>query len=223
MALAAICSSLRVTFTPTLMLGAMTMAVRWAKTAISAFCASVKPVVPTTAFTPSSQHTARWARVPSGRVKSIRTSAFFRPAAMSAVMATPLAWPRNAVASEPMPGLDGTSSAPASTQSSLARRASISMRPMRPDAPATATRRGRDGVDAGAGEGVPVMSVLYVVVGFEVRRASIYPLPHRPDRENQRAGASSGGGLAEACSSGGAVGVARLEEETAELLSHFQL
>jgi hypothetical protein len=41
-----------------------------------------------------------------------------------------------------MAGLEGTSSAPASTQSSLARMASISMRPMRPDAPATATRQG---------------------------------------------------------------------------------
>src|SRR3989344_5888798 len=105
-----------------------------------------------------------------------------------------------------MPGLDGTSSAPASTQSSLARRASISMRPMRPDAPETATRRGREGVDAGAGKGVPVMSVLYVVIGFEVRRASIYPLPHRPDRENQRAGASSGGALTGAGPRGGAGG-----------------
>ena len=91
MAWAAICSSLSVTFTPTLMLGENMMAVRCAKASSSAFCASVKPVVPMTAFTPSSAHTAMWARVPSGRVKSISTSAFCRPTFRSAVIATPLA------------------------------------------------------------------------------------------------------------------------------------
>lgn len=67
------------------------LAVRCAWVSSSAFCASVKPVVPMTAFTPSWLHTARWASVPSGRVKSMSTSAFLSPAATSAVMATPLA------------------------------------------------------------------------------------------------------------------------------------
>src|SRR3990167_8411827 len=80
------------------MLGAMTMAVGCAWAAISAFCASVKPVVPMTALTPSSAHTARWASVPSGRVKSISTSAFFNPSCRLAVIGTPLATPRKAVA-----------------------------------------------------------------------------------------------------------------------------
>ena len=55
------------------MLGAITIAMCCACAAISAFCASLKPVVPITALTPSSRHTARCASVPSGRVKSIST------------------------------------------------------------------------------------------------------------------------------------------------------
>ena len=74
-----------------------------------------------------------------------------------AVIGTPLATPRKAVASEPMATLAGMSRAPARTQSSLARSASISMRPMRPEAPATATRQGEE---EGAGAVVPVMSFL---------------------------------------------------------------
>ena len=104
---------------------------------------------------------------------------------MSAVMATPLAWPRKAVASEPTAGLAATSSAPASTQSSLARMASISMRPMRPDAPATATRQGV--VTVAAGVGVPVMKILF---GWWQHRD--HALGCR-GRWRQRAGASSGG------------------------------
>ena len=93
------------------------MAMSLAASAISAFCASLKPVVPITACTPSSRHTARCASVPSGRVKSISTCASCRPARRSDTMGTPLAKPRNAAASLPIAALPATSSAPARRQS----------------------------------------------------------------------------------------------------------
>ena len=63
------------------MLGAMTMAVRWCMGGDLGLLGVVKPVVPMTACTPSSRQMARWASVPSGRVKSISTSAFCSPGA----------------------------------------------------------------------------------------------------------------------------------------------
>jgi hypothetical protein len=87
------------------MLGDITMPISRAAAAISAFCASVKPVVPMTMRTPWARQAARWASVPSGRVKSISTSAWARPWARSSVMATPLAMPSQPVASRPMAGL----------------------------------------------------------------------------------------------------------------------
>ncbi len=86
-------SNLSVTFTPTLMLGAITIAMRFAASAISAFCSSEKPVVPITRFTPCASQARRWSIVPSGRVKSIRHWLCDRPAATSAVMSTPEAYP----------------------------------------------------------------------------------------------------------------------------------
>jgi hypothetical protein len=139
--LAAISSSLKVTFTPTLMLGDSITAVRRAYSAMRAFCSSLKPVVPMTSLTPSSAQMARWSMVPSGRVKSIRQSALDSAARTSLSMAMPLGWPRKAEGSVPSAGLSGRSRAAVSARSSLCRMASISMRPMRPEAPATATRR----------------------------------------------------------------------------------
>ena len=78
--------------------------------------------------------------VPSGRVKSIRQSALASAARTSLSITRPLGWPRKAEGSVPSAGLSARSSAAASTQSLLFRMASISMRPMRPEAPATATR-----------------------------------------------------------------------------------
>ena len=140
--MAAISSSFKVTLTPTLMLGEKTMAMSWLAACISAFCDSEKPVVPITICTPIWRHTATCVMVPSGRVKSISTCAFFRPCARSAVIKTPLLCPVKALASLPMDGLAAMSKAPASWQSGASAMASISMRPMRPLAPATAIRRG---------------------------------------------------------------------------------
>ena len=58
-------SSLSVAFTPTLMLGAKTMAVFWAATSMAARPASSKPVVPMTAFTPWRTQACRCSSVPS--------------------------------------------------------------------------------------------------------------------------------------------------------------
>jgi hypothetical protein len=84
-----------------------------AAAAISAFWASLKPVVPMTARTPCRRQAARCASVPSGRVKSISTSARARPACRSAVIATPVVLAEKAPASWPSAGLPATSSAPA--------------------------------------------------------------------------------------------------------------
>jgi hypothetical protein len=65
-ALAAISSSLSVTFTPTLMLGAITIAMSRAASAIWCFWASLKPVVPITRLTPRSRQADRCASVPFG-------------------------------------------------------------------------------------------------------------------------------------------------------------
>ena len=54
------------------MLGDITIEMSREAAWISAFWASVKPVVPITILTPNSRATRRWAIVPSGRVKSIR-------------------------------------------------------------------------------------------------------------------------------------------------------
>ena len=118
------------------------MAMDFAASAISAFCASVKPVVPMTAFTPCCTQTRKWASVPSGRVKSIRHWLPAKPASKSAVMVTPVDWPPKAPASWPRAELLAMSSAPENTQSPLARTASTSIWPMRPLAPATQMRKG---------------------------------------------------------------------------------
>jgi hypothetical protein len=86
-----------------------------------------KPVVPITALTPSSRHTFRWAKVPSGRVKSIRNCDCCKPALRSLVTSTPLALPMAAPASVPMAGLLGMSRAPVRLQSSALAMASMSM------------------------------------------------------------------------------------------------
>ena len=93
-------SSLSVAFTPTLMLGAKTMAVFWAATSMAARPASSKPVVPMTAFTPWRTQACRCSSVPSGRVKSIRQSAPDSASRLS-VMATPVCLPSGAPASWP--------------------------------------------------------------------------------------------------------------------------
>ena len=156
------------------MLGAITMAMSRAASAMAAFCASEKPVVPITMATPRRRQAARWARVASGRVKSISTRAPRRPASRSAVTGTPEAQPAKAPASWPSAGLSARSSAPASAQSSAARTASISIWPMRPVAPAMATRSGK--VEAFIGRSGQV--------GAAHRR--------RAGRTHQRAGSSGG-------------------------------
>ena len=128
------------TLTPTLMLGAITIAMcsRDARRSRPSARRS-KPVVPITASTPSSRHSARCASVPSGRVKSISTSASARPARRSAVTGTPLvlAEERGGVLAD-APGCRAGRARRRARSRRLRATASISMRPMRPEAPATA-------------------------------------------------------------------------------------
>jgi hypothetical protein len=86
------------------MLGDITMPMSRAAAAISAFCVGEAGGADDHAHALARQ-AARWASVPSGRVKSISTSAWARPWARSSVMATPLAMPSQPVASRPMAGL----------------------------------------------------------------------------------------------------------------------
>jgi hypothetical protein len=111
-------TSFSATFTPTLMLGDITIAISRAAARISSSWAAEKPVVPMTSARLSSRHAFACASVPSGRVKSMTTSAFSIA-------------PR---ASSPM------SNEEASVASPPAFAASMSARPMRPLAPAMATR-----------------------------------------------------------------------------------
>ena len=76
--------------------------------------------------------------MPSGRVKSISTSAC-ASAARSAPIVTPVARPRNAAQSAPRSWLPARSSATVTCRSGAASAASMSMRPMRPEAPAIAS------------------------------------------------------------------------------------
>src|SRR5690606_20582625 len=138
---AASSSSLKVTLTPTLMLGAKTIGTVLAADSIARRPASSKPVVPMTAPTRWRTQDSRCASVPAGRVKSMRKSAFARTSSMLALMDTPVLRPRNSPASRPIAGLPATSSAPASSMSSASSAASTSIRPIRPVAPAIATFR----------------------------------------------------------------------------------
>ena len=126
---AATSSSFSTTLTPTLMFGAMTIAM------CSAWRRDLAPSARrrsrscrSTAATPSSRQRARWASVPSGRVKSISTSLAASAARASAPTTTPLG------AAEEGGGVaaDGgrcrrRRSAAASTRSALATTASISV------------------------------------------------------------------------------------------------
>src|SRR5512147_427357 len=129
--------SLKVALTPTLMFGAKTMAMRFDAASIARLPAASKPVVPMTIFTPCAAQASRCRSVASGRVKSISTSA---PASApsSPLTRTPVTFPIASPQSRPSTGLSARSSAAAKARSGWPSVASISIRPMRPDAPAIA-------------------------------------------------------------------------------------
>ena len=128
------------TLTPTLMFGANTTGIVSACRASSAFCSAENPVVPTTAPAPCRAHAARWAMLPSGRVKSIMTSATPAAASASVPTVTPVARPNRSPASRPTALLPATSKAATSSLPASASTASISACPIRPPAPAMAIR-----------------------------------------------------------------------------------
>src|SRR3954447_360268 len=104
----------------------MTIGMRFAASSTIFFCAGENPVVPITiAFA-----CLKCSSVPSGRVKSMRTSASAAVFGSEAIRMVPISWPTA--------GLPGTSNAAARVRPRSARTASISVRPMRPPAPAIA-------------------------------------------------------------------------------------
>ena len=131
---AATSSSRNATFTPTLKLGDMTMAMSRAAAAISCFCASLKPVVPITILDAllAAGGKVRPSRLP-GSVKSISTS----QAAIALAASSPIFTPQG----ERRPArrrpcrrrrCPSRSSAAASLRSRACSTASSSVRPMRP-------------------------------------------------------------------------------------------
>ena len=127
-------------FTPTLILGAITVALFLLKAVIADWPAASKPVVPITARTRCWAQALSNSSVASGRVKSIKTSAARRAAVGSAEIAIPEDWPMKSPASFPIIGLLGCSRAAASVIRGWASTASISMRPIFPVAPEMAIR-----------------------------------------------------------------------------------
>ncbi len=124
------------------MLGAITMAMSCAAAAISAFCASLKPVVPMTACTPSSRQ--------DGQVRQRAFGAREVDQHLGVLQARAQVGHDRHAAGEAEEGgrivADGRAARrcrarrPAGSRCA-SRMASISMWPMRPEAPATATRR----------------------------------------------------------------------------------
>src|SRR5262245_51263573 len=116
----------------------MTTAMSCAASAISFFCAALKPVVPITTLTPCLRHAARFASVPSGRVKSTSTAPRGMTCAAASPIFTPQDEPTSSPASFPMSGLPFSSSAAVSLRSGERSTASMRARPIRPAAPAIA-------------------------------------------------------------------------------------
>src|SRR6185503_19192841 len=116
----------------------MTIAISRAASVISFFCEALKPVVPITRPAPCRRHAARFASVPSGRVKSTSTPPRTAAFAGSSPIFTPQGAPTSSPASFPTSGPPFISRAAASLRSLERTTASIRARPMRPDAPAIA-------------------------------------------------------------------------------------
>jgi hypothetical protein len=120
-------------------IGEKTMEVFWANSAICAF-AHREAVVPMTTPTPQIGRHGQVLHRAFGAGEVDQAVGLRQGCAHIAFDLQPLGLPRNAEGSVPMQGLSARSSAAASTQSLLFRIASISIWPMRPEAPATATR-----------------------------------------------------------------------------------
>ena len=147
-------TSVSSTLTPTLMLAANTMGIvrGHARPALPSARRS-RPVVPTTAPRDDAHRLRRCASVPSGRVKSTRTSPAPGPRQRRDRRSTPAMRPLPRAGVRPSAVLSATSSAAASVRADCASVARISAWPIRPPAPAIATRIGRmrQGVAAAAG------------------------------------------------------------------------
>ena len=98
-------------------------------------------MVPMTCTRPAAAVSSAKASVAAGMVNSIKPSAALRSGATSLVTLMPFGpRPANSPASRPITAEPGASTAPASAKPLVAAMAWISVRPMRPPAPAITTR-----------------------------------------------------------------------------------
>ncbi|MNJ63828.1 hypothetical protein D3C77_597520 [compost metagenome] len=140
---AAVSSSLRQRFTPTLKFAAKTMGISLAAAARRSFSSGEKPVVPITMALPARRQTSRFFSVTEGWVKSITTSNSSTARARSPLSGTPRRpIAASSPASAPTRVLSGRSTAAVSPAApAVCCTASIRVLPMRPAAPITAIRR----------------------------------------------------------------------------------
>ena len=117
------------------------MVARLAACAITASSSAEWPVVPMTWTRPAAAVSSANASVAPGMVNSIRPSAAFSSGATSLTTLMPFGpRPASSPASRPITAEPGASTAPASAKPLVAAMAWISVRPMRPPAPAITTR-----------------------------------------------------------------------------------
>src|SRR5262245_11699942 len=132
--------SLNATFVATDMLGDIRIAASFARSAISARCAALNPVVPMTARAPDRATSLRCASEASGTENSISTRPDLIAAAASAPMLTPaLPMPASSPASRPSAAWPGASSAATRRRSAVSARHAMIRLPIRPAAPPTTT------------------------------------------------------------------------------------
>ena len=136
--LAAISSNLKVTFTPTLMLGANTIDMSLDAASSSSFCSGENPVVPITIFTPGP--TSGKMRQRSFRTGEINQYIACPKAPEANIIGnlTPHGAPINSPASFPSKGYRHAPAQPSIACPALRAMASSKARPIRPELPATA-------------------------------------------------------------------------------------
>src|SRR5690242_15515814 len=133
-------STLKATFTPTLMLGETSSGIERPIRASSSRWTVENPVVPMTARPPCRATSRAWTRLASGTENSMRMRSLPRRASTSAPIGIPRRpIPADSPASRPSAGCPGASSAPTRRRSLSGWRSATRRLPIRPAAPATTT------------------------------------------------------------------------------------
>src|SRR5215470_8415708 len=169
------------TLTPMLKLPDLTITARLAASAISFSFSPERPVVPMTWTSPRLAASSTSASEAAGMVKSRSPSALASSGSTSAATITPfLPSPANSPESRPITAEPGASTAPASTTPSMVAIAWMSVRPMRPPAPATISRMSDIGSLPKSDAGIAGRK------GYE-KRPTLLRLSQRPRQEGQHA------------------------------------